>query len=318
MAASPTTYTATFSSNGGSSVSAASFIAGASISEPTVPTRSGYTFNGWSTTLNDVATKVSFPYSPGVSANITVYALWTQNPAPSNSGGSSPVLNPVLTPKPPATPVTKPIGEVEGSTDKISIVADAPKDKLIASGGGWQLEVSAKAVDGQITKVQQDLTLNFQIASKAELTGSGLRPLTKVSVWVFSDPTYVGEVQTDGVGNFASSLTLPATILPGQHTLQILSTDTFGRTVTLNLPITVVGKVTVGTSKGYLALYTKDLMGQELSAKVAGKWLVQDPIANYKSYGYSRLTRKTGAGYRIYVHLYLNGSFLRTDVITTR
>ena len=86
----------------------------------------------------------------------------------------------------------------------------------------------------------------------------------------------------------------------------------------MNFRITFIGKVTVGSFKGYLALYTKDLLGQKFSAKVAGKWLVQDPIANYKSYGYSRIVRKTGAGYRIYVHLYLNGAFLRTDVITTK
>jgi len=128
----------------------------------------------------------------------------------------------------------------------------------------------------------------------------------------------VGEAETLGDGSFAAELSLPASILPGEHTMQVLSTDALGRTITLNIPITVKGKVTVGTFKGYLALYTKDLLGQKFSAKVAGKWIVQNPIANYKSYGYSRIVRKTGAGYRIYVHLYLNGAFLRTDVITTK
>ncbi len=57
---------------------------------------------------------------------------------------------------------------------------------------------------------------------------------------------------------------------------------------------------------------------QKLSARVAGKWLVQDPLTSYKDYSYSRVIRKTGAGYRILVDLYLNGTFLRRDVITTR
>ena len=164
----------------------------------------------------------------------------------------------------------------------------------------------------------ENLNLEFQLGSKAAVSGSGLRPKTKVTVWVFSDPTFVGEVETNDIGGFDSNLDLPASILPGNHTMQILSTDALGRTITLNIPITVKGKVTVGTFKGYLALYTKDLVGQKLSAKVAGKWIVQNPIANYKSYGYSRVGRKAGAGYRIYAHLYSNGSFLRTDVITTK
>ena len=46
--------------------------------------------------------------------------------------------------------------------------------------------------------------------------------------------------------------------------------------------------------------------------------MVQNPIAAYKDFGYSRLVRKTGAGYKIYVDLYLNSKFLRRDVITTK
>jgi len=324
IAVAATTYNASFNANGGSSVSTATFIAGGSISEPTAPTRSGFSFNGWSTTLDDAATKVTFPYSPGVTTNITLYALWTADPVPvsedsgnaGNGSGSTP--SPTLKPTPPATPVTKPVGSVAGSTEQIKIVADAPKEKLVATGLGWELQVAAKAATGEAAPVKENLNLEFQLGSRAQVSGTGLRPKTTVSVWVFSDPTYVGEVETDSAGAFDSNLVLPANILPGDHTLQVLSTDSLGRVITLNIPITVKGKVTVGSFKGYLALYTKDLMGQKLSAKVAGKWLVQDPIANYKNYGYSRIVRKTGAGYRIYVHLYLNGAFLRTDVITTK
>jgi len=80
----------------------------------------------------------------------------------------------------------------------------------------------------------------------------------------------------------------------------------------------ISGKVTVGTFKGFLAIFTKDLSGQKLSARVAGKWLVKDPITKYKSFDYLRKVRFTGAGYDIFVDLYLNGSFLRRELITTR
>jgi hypothetical protein len=77
-------------------------------------------------------------------------------------------------------------------------------------------------------------------------------------------------------------------------------------------------KITVGTFKGYVAIYTKGYMGQKLSAKVAGKWLVVDPIAAYKSNDYSRAVRLTGAGYTITVDLYIDGVFVRSEVVTTK
>jgi len=77
-------------------------------------------------------------------------------------------------------------------------------------------------------------------------------------------------------------------------------------------------KITVGSFKGYVAIYTKGYMGQKLSAKVAGKWLVVDPIAAYKSNDYSRTIRLTGAGYTIAVDLYIDGVFVRSEVVTTK
>ena len=77
-------------------------------------------------------------------------------------------------------------------------------------------------------------------------------------------------------------------------------------------------KITVGTFKGYVAIYTKGYMGQKLSAKVAGKWLVVDPIAAFKSNDYSRTVRLTGAGYTITVDLYIDGAFVRSEVVTTK
>lgn len=316
-------YVVTFNSNGGSSVTAGSFFSGGSVTAPTNPTHSGYTFAGWSTTLDDDATEVSFPYSPGVLTAITLYALWTENPVVPNtggSGGSAPTPPDTVTPTPPATPVTKPIGSVEGSNQKVTVVADAPKEKLVATGSGWELTVAAKTATGELAPVREELSLEFQLATKAAVAvaGSGLRPKTKVQVWVFSDPTYVGEAETLADGSFVAELALPASILPGNHTMQILSTDALGRTITLNIPITVKGKVTVGTFKGYIAIYTADLEGQRLSAKVAGKWVVQDPISRYKRFTYSRLVRFTGAGYDIIVDVYINRQFYIRTTTRTR
>lgn len=63
-----------FNSNGGSSVSASSFASGGSVSTPSSPSRSGYTFAGWS--LTDGGSKLTFPYTPGTAADFTLFAKW--------------------------------------------------------------------------------------------------------------------------------------------------------------------------------------------------------------------------------------------------
>lgn len=69
-------YEVIFDSNGGSAVTAGSFVTEGEIaSAPTAPTRTGFIFAGWSDT--DGGTAVSFPHSPGVFEDITLYAKWT-------------------------------------------------------------------------------------------------------------------------------------------------------------------------------------------------------------------------------------------------
>lgn len=77
-------------------------------------------------------------------------------------------------------------------------------------------------------------------------------------------------------------------------------------------------KITVGTFDGFVAIFTRGYEGRKLSAKVAGKWLVQDPIENYKNFDYSRVKRNTGAGFEINVEIYIDGQFIRNETVTTR
>ena len=74
-----TCYAFQFEANGGTSVDAAYFLSGASVQAPADPTRAGYSFTGWTLTGSSVA--LAFPYSPGVNQDVTVYALWSQNPS---------------------------------------------------------------------------------------------------------------------------------------------------------------------------------------------------------------------------------------------
>ena len=71
----PGKYLAFFNSQGGSAVTTGTFLSGGQLSAPTPPTKSGYTFTGWVDTVTSTSL-LAFPYSPGVSDDITLYAKW--------------------------------------------------------------------------------------------------------------------------------------------------------------------------------------------------------------------------------------------------
>jgi hypothetical protein len=76
-------------------------------------------------------------------------------------------------------------------------------------------------------------------------------------------------------------------------------------------------KVTVGTYKGYVAVFTKGYEGQKLSVRVASKWHVRNSIVDLKA-GYSLLTVNTGAGYVANVIVYIDGVEVERMTITTK
>jgi len=107
-------YTVTFESNGGTAVSVPSFPYGATITEPDVPTRAGYTFVGW---YKDEGLVSAWDFQTGVvTSNMTLYAKWTAVSSPTrpndNSGGGITATTPLLTPEQP-NPTT--IGSINPS-----------------------------------------------------------------------------------------------------------------------------------------------------------------------------------------------------------
>jgi uncharacterized repeat protein (TIGR02543 family) len=89
-------YGVTFDAKGGSTVTSGSFLTASTVSEPTAPTRAGYSFAGWAAT--DGGTVEVFPYAPGVTSNITMYAKWDalDNAVTFDSKGGSSVTTSVF------------------------------------------------------------------------------------------------------------------------------------------------------------------------------------------------------------------------------
>jgi uncharacterized repeat protein (TIGR02543 family)/LPXTG-motif cell wall-anchored protein len=72
----PISYTVSYDSQGGSSVSAGTYATGSAITLPAAPTRSGFTFAGWFASSTG-GTALGTSYSPPGTGNITLYAQWT-------------------------------------------------------------------------------------------------------------------------------------------------------------------------------------------------------------------------------------------------
>ena len=71
----PGKYLGFFNSQGGSAVTTGTFSSGGQLAAPTPPTKSGYIFAGWVDTITS-SSLLTFPYSPGVTDDITLYARW--------------------------------------------------------------------------------------------------------------------------------------------------------------------------------------------------------------------------------------------------
>ena len=71
----PVTYTVTFNTNGGSTISAITIEENETVTQPTNPAKEGYTFVYWY--LNDTST--AFDFTTTIDSDLTLYALWDQN-----------------------------------------------------------------------------------------------------------------------------------------------------------------------------------------------------------------------------------------------
>ena len=68
-------YTVTYNTSGGTVITAQNYVG--DIPTPTSPTRTGYTFAGWSATAGGPV--IAWPNSPASGSDITLYAKWTRN-----------------------------------------------------------------------------------------------------------------------------------------------------------------------------------------------------------------------------------------------
>jgi uncharacterized repeat protein (TIGR02543 family) len=150
-------YSVAFDAKGGSNVTSGNFLTASDVTEPTAPTRTGYTFAGWSAT--DGGTALTFPYTPGVTNNITLFARWDalNNQVTFDSKSGSAVANGVF---------------ASGGT----VSAPTPPTRSGFTFAGWSATDGGTAVTFPYTpNVVTDITLyaKWTVVSQNNSGGSG-------------------------------------------------------------------------------------------------------------------------------------------------
>ena len=190
-------------------------------------------------------------------------------------------------------------------------------------------EISVEVVSGETaaagSTIRAKVLLTDEYGNPVAVTnGTGSNPSFGVAI---SGPGFVGNLPTSTGANGESA---EFSILLGSGdttgTVTITATYDADGTGTTAAPLTVVKtvtigavapvsdqRITVGSFKGFVAIYTLNYTGQKLSAKVAGRWLVQENLTRFQ-----RVVRNTGAAIPIRVELYIDGQFVRTENIVTK
>ena len=143
-------------------------------------------------------------------------------------------------------PRTSPKKTTAGTTAKpksgtaVAIAADGTKvaprtavrdGKISASLGKASITLTGASGSGVYTNASGQLVV--EIPGRVLITGKGLKPGARATVWLMSTPTLLGYATIDDDGALRKTFVLPANLSVGQHTIQVESLNTAGTEVNL-------------------------------------------------------------------------------------
>lgn len=111
---------------------------------------------------------------------------------------------------------------------------------LVMRGQGFELNLVGECSSGcSITADDQGRqVLELEQDGLARVQGEGFLPGTPVYVWLYSDPTFLGELTVQADGTFVGSMPLEG-VEVGEHTLQVNGTSFDGKERTASLGVVV-------------------------------------------------------------------------------
>lgn len=149
----------------------------------------------------------------------------------------------------PVTPVPDADGQLPAppAGEAQTIVNGAPTATVVEPtttglrvvGGGIELHAAPEGASLDTSAPAGGLRLAS--SGKVRVAGSGFRPFTRVAVWMFSEPTLLGEIAVDHAGAVDAALALlPSGATGCNHTLQLVGVRPAGEQVAVSLGVEVV------------------------------------------------------------------------------
>jgi hypothetical protein len=135
---------------------------------------------------------------------------------------------------------------INGVATTVTIKPDQPVKPraLVATGDGFTLEVEGQGSTGQPLGLTNDAALRLEKDHTAKVKGTGFAPNADVQVHIFSTSRMLGTIRTDATGAFSGTVSVPADIELGHHTLQVdaLTTDNKVRSLSLGVVLEAPAK----------------------------------------------------------------------------
>ena len=194
-----------------------------------------------------------------------------------------------------------------GNGAQLAVARNETDEKMFIKGTGWELNIGAAKKDGTLKPLASDYAISAMDGEKVVLSGLGMAPNTWVDLYVFSDPVFVGTVETDAQGGFDADFDIPSGLSIGSHTLVLGTKNQAGEEVTVTMGLLVLAsvvsseKVNAGSFLGYVAVYALGHKGSTISWKIAGEWFKTKVTSRYQVF--QRRTIDLGVDVKVDIYI---------------
>ena len=149
---------------------------------------------------------------------------------------------------------------VNGEKVSVTVKPDARDEKLLeVSGPGFTMSLAGLNAQGKPLGLTPDGALILEQDRTAAVAGTGFQPNSLVYLYLFSEPRFLGTVQTDANGSFTGQVPLPADIADGRHTLQSNGFTPDGTVRSLSLGVVLATPVVATSKRATAKVYFESL-----------------------------------------------------------
>jgi len=121
----------------------------------------------------------------------------------------------------------------------VTLTPTVTEDGLILEGPDFSLELKASTADGTPLVLDDKGRLVIGQDGLARFSGSGFLEDTPVSLWLFSEPTFLGKTNTNNDGIFNGQVSIPTSVPDGEHTIQLNGVSKDGQLRSVSIGIVV-------------------------------------------------------------------------------